>query len=128
MQPLQESDAHKIASVWSYKSAGNEKRIEYMIRHNRHLGLYDKISDLVAWCLQRDSGSLGTLQVDEKHLRKGFGEIVTAAITKKIATECDTDVTANIFVKNYKSLNLFKKLGFQEIDHGFLIGVIIRMK
>lgn len=70
------------------------------------------------------TGSLGILQVDEQHLRKGYGEIVTKAITKKIALKSEIDVTANITFSNLKSFNLFTKLGFKDIDKNFWIGVI----
>lgn len=66
--------------------------------------------------MQIDTGSLGLLQVDEKHMRKGYGEIVTRAIIKQIATTCNADVTANVEATNKISTKLFKKLGFQDID------------
>lgn len=94
-----------------------------MIENNTNVGLFNETGELVAWCLKLDFGSLAALQVDEKHLRKGYGEIVTKEISKKIATECDVDITSNIVHANFKSKNLFQKLGFQEIDNNFWIGV-----
>jgi predicted GNAT family acetyltransferase len=94
-----------------------------MIENNTNLGLFNESNELVAWCLKLDFGSLAALQVDEKHLRKGYGEIVTKAISKKIAVECDVDVTCNIIHANFKSKNLFLKLGFEELDNNFWIGV-----
>lgn len=93
--------------------------IEYMIEHNTNVGLYNELDKLVAWCLRLDFGSLLALQVDENHLRKGYGEIVTKAIAKKIAHENDVDITSNIIHENINSLNLFTKLGFKEIDRNF---------
>lgn len=87
------------------------------------MGLFDDKNELAAWCLQLDFGSLSTLQVDEKHLRKGYGQIVTKAISKKIAEESDVDISSNIVHANFKSLNLFSKLGFKEIDKNYWIGV-----
>lgn len=97
--------------------------IEYMIEYNINIGLYDETNELVAWCLQLDFGSLATLQVDEKHYRKGYGALVTKAICKKIAVEDDQDITSNVVFSNFKSLNLFQKLAFEEIDENFWIGV-----
>lgn len=87
------------------------------------MGLFDDKGELVAWCLQLDSCSLSTLQVDEKHLRKGYGEIVAKAICKKIGEESELDVSSNIVHTNVKSLNLFTKLGFKEIDKNYWIGL-----
>lgn len=94
-----------------------------MIENNTNVGLFNDAKELVAWCLKLDFGSLAALQVDENNLRKGYGEIITKAMSKKIATECDVDVTANIIHANFKSKNLFEKLRFQEIENNFWIGV-----
>lgn len=98
--------------------------VEYLIDHCSTKGLFNENRELVAWCLSMPTGSLAILQVDEKHQRKGFGEIVTKAITKKIASESENDITANIVFDNFKSSNLFTKLGFKDIDKNFWIGVI----
>lgn len=92
--------------------------------YNAHIGLFNETDELVAWCLRMDIGSLATLQVDEKHFRKGYGEIVTKAISKKIASECDSDITTNVVLSNIKSLSLFEKLGFDEIDKNHFVGVV----
>lgn len=98
--------------------------MEYLIDNNKSVGLFKDNGELVAWCLSMDVGSLSILQVNEKHLRKGYGEIVAKATTKKIALESEIDVTANVVLANFKSLNLFTKLGFKDIDKNFWIGVI----
>lgn len=94
-----------------------------MIEFYPNVGLFNETGELVAWCLSLSFGSLATLQVDENHKRKGYGELVTKAISKKIAEELDVDITANVVLANFKSLNLFKKLGFSEIDKNFWITV-----
>lgn len=123
LRPLTIENAVKIDSVWPMKTEGSVTFIEYMITNNVNVGLFDDANELVAWCLQLDFGSLATLQVDEKHFRKGFGEMVTKVITKKIADENDVDVTSNIVFENFKSLSLFEKLGFEETDINYWIGV-----
>lgn len=123
LRSLKKENAFKINSVWPHRQEGSERFIEYMIEHNTNVGLFDATGELVAWCLRLDFGSLGALQVDENHYRKGFGSIVTKAICRKIAMECDADVTSNIIHKNFKSLNLFQKLGFKDIDKNHWIGV-----
>lgn len=124
LKQLSRENAFKVNSVWPNKSEGSVVYIEYLIDQNTSVGLYEEESDeLAAWCLRMDSGCLSTLQVDEKHRRKGFGEIVTKAISKKIAVEFDSDITANIVHDNFASANLFRKLGFIEIDENHWIEV-----
>lgn len=94
-----------------------------MIDFNPNVALFNEAGEMVAWCLKLDFGSLGLLQVDENHRRKGYGEIVAKAITKKIASECNEDITSNILPTNFKSLNLFEKLGYENVDKTFWIGV-----
>lgn len=121
---LTKANATAINSVWPHRSEGSVSYVEYLIDHNESIGLFTKDGKLVAWCLSMTTGSLALLQVDENHLRKGYGEIVAKAITKKVALESGIDVTANIVFANYKSANLFTKLGFKDIDKNYWIGVI----
>lgn len=124
MGSLTKDNAAKINSVWPHRSEGSIKYVEYLIDHNESIGLFTEDEELVAWCLSMDMGSLAILQVDENHLRKGYGEIVAKAITKKVASESAIDLTANIVFSNFKSANLFAKLGFRDIDRNYWIGVI----
>lgn len=123
MRPVTTENAEKINSVWPMRSEGSQNYIEYIIKYNSNVGLFDDNNELVAWCLQLDFGSLSTLQVDEKHLRKGYGSLIAKAISKKIATENDVDITSNVVFENFKSLNLFDKLGYEEVDKNYWIGV-----
>lgn len=93
--------------------------INFLIKNNLTIGLFDKTNELVAWVLQIDTGSLAVLQVDENHRRKGYGEVVTRVIAKKIAMDRDSDVTANVKKINQMSTNLFKKLNFKDIDKNY---------
>jgi len=123
LDSLSKENAVKINSVWPHRSEGSLSFIEYMIEYNTNIGLFNESGELIAWCLRLDFGSLAALQVDENNLRKGYGEIVTKVISKKIADECDADITSNIVHKNIKSLNLFNKLGFKVVDNNHWIGV-----
>lgn len=110
-------------TAWTHGSDFSAKTIPYLIEHNMSVGLFDADDELVAWCLVFDFGSLAALQVDENHYRKGYGEIVTRAITKKIAEENDVDVTSNYVDGNIRSHNLVTKIGFKKIDSNRWIGV-----
>lgn len=124
IKPLSLEDVSKINSFWPHTDRGNAKLVANMMVKNIHLGLYNENGELVAWCLRMDFGTLAVLQVDDNHLRKGYGSIIAKAISKKIAEECDIDITTNIVLSNFKSVNLFDKLGFHDIDnnHWIIVG------
>lgn len=84
--------------------------------------MFGEDNNLIAWCLQYDSGSLGMLQVDKNHLRNGYGILVTKVMCKKIAEDFDSDVLSSIVPGNEKSLNMFTKLGFKIVGpHTWLV-------
>jgi RimJ/RimL family protein N-acetyltransferase len=105
----------QINSVWPFRFEQSELFIDYSITHHVSAGLFDCDDNLVAWCLRYDNGSLGVLQVDNRHLRKGYGELVTRAIARKIAESLHCDVISLVVPDNAKSVHLFKKLGFIEL-------------
>lgn len=119
-----ENAAH-IKDVWTH---GNDfaakKTVAYLIEHNVSVGLFDESGQLLAWCLTFDFGSLAALQVEESQMRKGYGEIVTRAITQKIAEENDIDVTSNYVDGNIRSHNLATKIGFKTIGTNRWVGVV----
>lgn len=126
LRPISKENAFKINEMWPHRSESSLAFIEYLIDHLLSVGLFNETGELVAWCLQLDFGSLATLQVDENHLRKGYGEVVTKAICRKIATEWKLDITSNILNTNIKSIRLFEKLGFQDVDKNYWIGITKR--
>jgi predicted GNAT family acetyltransferase len=101
------------------KAEGSEEKIKILIKYNISLGLFNESNELVAWIIQIDTGSLAILQVDENYLRKGYGEIVTRAMIKKIATEFEIDVTTNVEETNEISTALFAKLNFRDIGKSY---------
>lgn len=123
LRTLSENDAAKINSIWPHASHDSEKFIAYCIKYNPSVGLYSQDNQLLSWCLYHDFGLLLALQTDPNHLRKGFAEIVTKAIAKKIAEDLNFDCAASIIKDNFKSINLFKKIGFNQIDTNSWVGV-----
>jgi L-amino acid N-acyltransferase YncA len=59
-----------------------------------------------------DIGTLALLQVEENHKRKGYGSLITAALSKEFA-QLGYDVIATVINKNAKSISLFEKLKFK---------------
>lgn len=111
---MTESNVKKVNSVWPHRYEGSEEFIAYSIKYHLNVGIFNDDDELLAWSLRYDNGSLGVLQVDENHLRKGLGSLIAKAISRKIAVEEDCDVISLIVHKNVKSLNMFKKIGFTE--------------
>lgn len=119
-------DAVKMNSVWPRAHEGSQQLLELLIEVNPSVGLYTDKGELVAWSVGLEVAALGALQVDANYLRRGFGSLITKALSKKIAIERDYDITAHIVFNNTNSLNMFQKLGFKEIDSNFWIGVKVK--
>lgn len=97
---LSKNDAIKIKSVWPHRSEHPENYVEHCMEYNSSMGIFNETGELVAWCLRHDFGPLAILQVDDRYRRQGYGQLVMAAISYKVAMEYDTDVTAFILVGN----------------------------
>lgn len=123
LRPLTVDCAAQINESWPYRSEHSVDYISYLIKFNLNVGLFDESGELLAWCLRIDVGSLGALQVEENHYRKGFGTIVASAITRKIAEELNEDTTSNVIETNVRSLNMFYKIGYKQIDRSSWIAV-----
>lgn len=122
LNSLNECHVEKINSLWPHRYPGSETFVSYSIKNHLSLGLFNDGGELLAWCLRYPTGGLGILQVDEKHLRKGFGGLITKSMARKIIEEYDIEVTALIAKTNVKSLNMFTSLGFKAIDrHSWLV-------
>lgn len=106
----------QINLAWPHRYEGSDEFISYSIKFHMSVGLFDDGGKLMAWCLRYDNGSIALLQVDEQHMRKGFGSLLAKVMSKKIAVEFDSDVTAMIVDQNKKSIGMFTKLGF--VDSG----------
>lgn len=113
-----------IQKVWIHLPDFSINAIPHMIEQNISVGLFNSKDELVAWCLLFDCGSIGSLHVNEFNRRKGFGEIVTKAICKKIAEENNVDVLTDYIDGNYQSEGLMKKIGFKSVYKVRWIGVV----
>lgn len=116
LKPLNDSHVAKANSAWPHRYEGSDQFIAYSIRYHLNLGLFNEADELLAWSLRYDNGSIGVLQVDENHLRKGYGSLIAKALSRKIAEEFDCDITALIKYDNVGSISMFSKLGFKAAD------------
>lgn len=126
LKSLNDSHVSKIYSVWPHRDVSPEDFIRYSIKYHDNIGLFDSNDDLVAWCLRYDNGSCGMLQVEENHVKKGFGSLVVKALSKKIVMNEENDVTAHIMHDNFRSIKMFEKIGFRQIDTNSWIGLRIK--
>lgn len=118
LKPLTSAHVDKVNSAWPHRYDGSDQMILYSIKYHHSLGLYTELDELIAWCLMYDNGSLAILQVDDNHLRKGYGSLMAKAMSKKIAEEFEIDVTTLIARTNSNSQKMFAKLGFKETAGG----------
>ncbi|XP_058818039.1 uncharacterized protein LOC131681315 [Topomyia yanbarensis] len=115
---LTEEDAAKADAVWPNKHVGSLFFLQRLAAWNPNVGLYNSSGELVAWCFRLQAGPLGALQVDEKHLKKGYGTIVTVAMANKLAA-MQQDCFALVSSGNIPSKRMFEKLGFRHTDFAY---------
>lgn len=83
-----------------------------LVKFNVNIGLFnEKTGELMAWCLRYPNGLLTALQVEEKHKRKGYAEVVVKAMAKMLAMDQE-DSYATIVTGNSPSQGLFEKLKY----------------
>uniref|UniRef100_A0A1I8NS10 N-acetyltransferase domain-containing protein n=1 Tax=Stomoxys calcitrans TaxID=35570 RepID=A0A1I8NS10_STOCA len=111
---LDVTHAEQINRVWPHRFEGSLTFVEHLIKFNKSVGLFEG-EQLVAWCLIYPLGSLGLLQVEESHRRKGLGKLVVKIMSKYLA-EQGIEVTASVVTTNSTSRSMFKQLGFKIID------------
>ncbi|XP_017771660.1 PREDICTED: uncharacterized protein LOC108559041 [Nicrophorus vespilloides] len=121
--PLKPYHAPLINSIWPHRFPGSEGYLTTFIKMNGGRGLFLKSNDkLVAWVLKNQLGTLVVLQTLHDYKRKGYGSLVTAALSREIAEE-GHNVIGTVLVNNSASQAMFKKLGFDILDYSRFIGV-----
>jgi GNAT superfamily N-acetyltransferase len=127
LKQLVPADGQKINDLWPHAHNGSLYFIQRLIEMNLNIGAFTKEEDeLIAWCLRIEMGSFGSLQVDERFQRRGLGSLMVKLMSRRLA-EQSKDITAGIVDSNYKSRQMFQKLGFKHIDdtHWFTIAPTI---
>jgi GNAT superfamily N-acetyltransferase len=114
---LKPENVAQIIKPWPHKRPGSEEFFKNLIALDEDLclGVFKPDGELMAWCLRLWMGSLGLLQVEEQYLRNGYGALLVTELSRVFA-ERGYDTTAHVVTENFKSLELFKKLGFQKCD------------
>lgn len=82
---------------------------ERTIKYNISLGAFDANDNLIAWCMQFQSGEMTALQVvDKKWLRTGLGSILTGVVGRRVA-ESGFDLYGKVDIVNEPPQLLIKK-------------------
>lgn len=123
IRSLDSCDVDRINSVWPHAASVPKNWIANIIKCNPTVGLYNQENKLIAWCLFNDRTALNALQVDPDYLRKGYGELMTKVLSKKVAEEFNYDPVCGILLSNEKSLKLFEKLGFKKFEMMTYVGI-----
>lgn len=113
---LTEKDVNTINDAWPHKYPGSDHYLKIIITMNGGLGIFSKKDgSLCCWILKNHLLGLGILQTVDEHKNKGYAKLVTKALTKNMASE-NIDVHACILRNNTISQNMFKNLGFVNVD------------
>jgi hypothetical protein len=85
--------------------------LKSVIKLNPTTALVDDSSgNLVAWCIQHESGEIGLLQVDAKHRLMGLGRSVFLRQMLKMV-ECGKIVYGHVHDINAASVKLIESVG-----------------
>ncbi|KAL3286513.1 hypothetical protein HHI36_001018 [Cryptolaemus montrouzieri] len=115
IERLKVRDAPQINSVWPRKYDGSEFKVSTLIELNGGIGVYLKKNDkLVAWVLRDQMGQVAILQTHDDYKKNGYASLVTKILSKELAEE-GIYPFAGINVKNTASLNMFNKIGYEQI-------------
>lgn len=108
------SDMEKAFSVWV---GGKRRTAQFFVRQAKYcpsVGAYTKDGTLIAWTFMFSTGFICALQTDKDHYGRGYGSLVTKAISKQIS-QMGHNVFSGIFEQNTASKCLFEKLGYKLI-------------
>lgn len=103
-----------IYSIWSHSDIYPKSDLWDTVRLNSGLGVFSRSNgELMAWAMCGSYGGLSTLHVQPEHRRRGFGKLITMAVTKLIG---ETNISPHALIgdKNLVSLGLFRSVGYVE--------------
>ncbi|XP_075210287.1 uncharacterized protein LOC142317616 [Lycorma delicatula] len=106
----------RVNDMWHYKFPRSEQLARDVIVYNKGMGLFRKADDkLVAWSLMQHYGALGMLYTDDNERGKGYGKLISLALTKYLV---DIEIDPYLYVNpnNTHSFSIYKKIGFEITD------------
>lgn len=115
LEQLKSEHAKIVDDNWPGSGKSSLIFFQRLIELNPSVGLFNDKGVLIGWCLMREYGTIGSLHVIDSEHRKGYGSLLTKALSIELA-ERGYDSISNVIFGNEKSKNLFVKLGFKIID------------
>lgn len=115
LEQLKSENAKIVNDNWPGSGKSSLIFFQRLIELNPSIGLFNDKGALIGWCLMREYGTIGSLHVTDSEQRKGYGSLLTKALSIQLAKR-GYDSIANVIFGNEKSKNLFVKLGFKIID------------
>lgn len=114
--PLQKNHLPFIHSVWAHNDIYTLGELETTLRLNGGFGVFKASNHrLLSWALHTHYGGLGVLQTrsgDEGH---GYARLVVSTLSHALAG-AGTSPHVTIMDSNFKSLSLFRSVGYQHVS------------
>ena len=107
---LTPADAAYIYANYDYAAYTTEAFIAECINKGPSFGIRED-GKLVAWIMTQDDGAMGFLTVLQPYRRRGYGNLITAALIKELRASGKIPFV-HIEEQNLKSMNLARKAGF----------------
>lgn len=103
-----------VHSLWLYNKFISKSELGNVLNYNISMGVFSRKNDdtkPVAWIMLGINGELGNLYVLPEFRKRGFGKLVTIAISKAMGI---AGISPHLFVVdgNLASLKLFECIGF----------------
>ncbi|XP_053699095.1 uncharacterized protein LOC128746069 [Sabethes cyaneus] len=116
MRPIEPKYVSLMNERWYFRYPNSDKYIALLVKFNGGYGLFCKASnEIVGWVLKNEFAGIGHLQILPEYRKRGLGELLAKAISKRIALEDDGDVNAFIKDTNTVSMQLLQKIGYQRV-------------
>ncbi|XP_059140229.1 uncharacterized protein LOC131928268 [Physella acuta] len=116
ISPLEpKRDAAIMNSTWPYKNEHSEKYLEQLILRFPSCGVFDRSGQCLGHVVGTDKGTVGVLYVVPEMRRHGLGQMLLRELCKAYF-DLDLPCFANCVTNNIKSIQLFEKVGFKNID------------
>ncbi|XP_031627732.1 uncharacterized protein LOC116343668 [Contarinia nasturtii] len=116
-------DLEEVSKMWLHQDSCAVPYVHRLVKYNTQVDAFHN-NTLVAWIFRLPIGLLGGLKTDKNHLGRGYGSLVTRALSKMIA-ELGDDIYSAVFLDNTPSHSLFKKLGFKPIGEVYFVATKI---
>ncbi len=111
MRDLKPQDAKVVNDSWEYATKQSLPYIEFQIKNCTSVGILDRNSQLIAFCITHYHGGLGTLYVAPAHRGRGLAKtIVTLWSGKRLKQGFLAN--CQVVKDNQRAITLYETCGF----------------